>query len=174
MEILSGDPDGSFRPNDSITRAEFTKIAVSFFDEAGSYVDGTYADVPANAWYADFIDAAVDLGLIEGYPDGTIHPETSITRAEACTIVNRTLGRVPDKDHLLPTSEMRVWPDNADTGAWYYAQMQEATNSHDYEWTGAEDNQIENWTEKLEDRDWEALEKEWSDANSAPGGEVMD
>ncbi|WP_125114972.1 S-layer homology domain-containing protein [Agathobaculum sp. Marseille-P7918] len=174
MGILSGDPDGSFRPNDSITRAEFTKIAVSFFDEAGNYVDGTYADVPANAWYADFIDAAVDLGLIEGYPDGTIHPEASITRAEACTIVNRTLGRVPDKDHLLPTSKMRVWPDNRDTGAWYYAQMQEATNSHDYEWTGAENNQIENWTEKLEDRDWAALEKEWSDANSAPGGEVMD
>ena len=174
MGILSGDPDGSFRPNDSITRAEFTKIAVSFFDEAGNYVDGTYADVPANAWYADFIDAAVDLGLIEGYPDGTIHPEASITRAEACTIVNRTLGRVPDKNHLLPTSEMRVWPDNRDTGAWYYAQMQEATNSHDYEWTGAENNQMENWTEKLEDRDWAALEKEWSDANSAPGGEVMD
>ena len=174
MGILSGDPDGSFRPNDSITRAEFTKIAVSFFDEAGNYVDGTYADVPANAWYADFIDAAVDLGLIEGYPDGTIHPEASITRAEACTIVNRTLGRVPDKNHLLPTSEMRVWPDNRDTGAWYYAQMQEATNSHDYEWTGAENNQIENWTEKLEDRDWAALEKEWSDANSAPGGEVID
>ena len=174
MGILSGDPDGSFRPDDSITRAEFTKIAVSFFEVTGDYVDGTYSDVPANAWYADFIDAAVDLGLIEGYPDGTIRPNASITRAEACTIVNRTLGRVPDKDHLLPTSEMRVWPDNSDTNVWYYAQIQEATNSHDYEWIGEEGDQIENWTEKLADRDWAALEDEWSDANSAPGGEVMD
>lgn len=174
MGILSGDPDGSFRPDESITRAEFTKIAVSFFDKTGSYVAGTYSDVSANAWYADFIDAAVDLGLIEGYPDGTIRPQASITRAEACTIVNRTLGRVPDKDHLLPNNEMRVWPDNSNTNAWYYAQIQEATNSHDYEWISQKGEQIENWTDKLADRDWAALEKQWSNANSAPGGEVMD
>lgn len=174
MGIISGYPDGSFRPNDSITRAEFTKIAVGFFDEAGSYVAGTYPDVPADAWYADFIDAAVDLGLIEGYPDGTIRPDETITRAETCTIVNRTLNRIPDRNHLLPEEEMLVWPDNSDTNAWYYAQMQEATNSHDYEWIGEEDDQIENWTEKLADRDWDELEREWSDANSAPGGEVMD
>lgn len=174
MGIISGDPSGAFRPDDSITRAEFTKIAVGFFDKAGDYVDGTYDDVSSSDWYADFIDAAVDLGLIEGYPDGTIRPEATITRAEACTIVNRTLGRVPDKDHLLPAGEMRVWPDNSDTDAWYYAQIQEATNSHDYEWIGEENDQIENWTEKLEDRDWAQLEREWSDANSAPGGEVVD
>ena len=174
MGIISGEPDGSFRPNDPITRAEFTKIAVGFFEEAGNYVEGTFVDVPANAWYADFIDAAVDLGLIEGYPDGTIRPEATITRAEACTIVNRTLGRVPDKDHLLPEEDMVLWPDNSDVNAWYYAQMQEATNSHDYEWTGEGDEQIENWTEKLEDRDWDALETEWSEAGDAPGGEVMD
>lgn len=174
MGILSGDPDGSFRPDESITRAEFTKIAVSFFDKTGNYVAGTYSDVSANAWYADFIDAAVDLGLIEGYPDGTIRPQASITRAEACTIVNRTLGRVPDKDHLLSNNEMRVWPDNSNTNAWYYAQIQEATNSHDYEWISQKGEQIENWTDKLADRDWAALEKQWSNANSAPGGEVMD
>lgn len=174
MGIISGDPSGAFRPDDSITRAEFTKIAVGFFDKAGDYVDGTYDDVSSSDWYADFIDAAVDLGLIEGYPDGTIRPEATITRAEACTIVNRTLGRVPDKDHLLPADEMRVWPDNSDTDEWYYAQIQEATNSHDYEWIGEENDQIENWTEKLEDRDWAQLEREWSNANSAPGGEVVD
>lgn len=69
---------------------------------------------------------------------------------------------------------MRVWPDNSDTDVWYYAQIQEATNSHDYEWIGEEGDQIENWTDKLADRDWAALEDEWSDANSAPGGEVVD
>ena len=174
MGIISGDPDGSFRPDDSITRAEFTKIAVGFFDKAGDYVDGTYEDVSASDWYADFIDAAVDLGLIEGYPDGTIRPNASITRAEACTIVNRTLGRVPDKDHLLAEDEMRVWPDNSDTDAWYYAQIQEATNSHDYNWITEDGEEIEEWTDKLADRDWAQLEREWSDANSAPGGEVVD
>ena len=174
MGIVSGDPDGSFRPDDSITRAEFTKIAVGFFDKTGDYVEGTYEDVSASDWYADFIDAAVDLGLIEGYPDGTIRPNASITRAEACTIVNRTLGRVPDKDHLLAEDEMRVWPDSSNTNAWYYAQIQEATNSHDYNWITEDGEEIEEWTDKLADRDWAQLEREWSDANSAPGGEVVD
>ena len=173
MGIIEGYPDGSFRPDAPITRAEFTKIAVGFFDEVGNYVAGTYSDVPADAWYADFIDAAVDLGLIEGYPDGTIRPNATITRAESCTIVNRTLGRVPHEDHLLPTDEMNVWPDNRED-AWYYEQMQEATNSHDYKWITVSGDEVEKWTEKLEDRDWAALERAWSDANSAQGGQVMD
>lgn len=173
MELINGYPDGTFRPDAYITRAEFAKIAADFFDYATSYQQGTYVDVDANAWYADYIAAAVDLGLINGYPDGTIRPDVGIIRAEACTIVNRTLGRAPDKDYLLPTSEMRVWPDNSDTSVWYYAHMQEATNSHDYDWADAGNDRIETWTAKLPDRDWEALEKEWSNANSAPGGEVM-
>ena len=82
--------------------------------------------------------------------------------------MNRVLGRAPHEDHLLPAGEMLTWPDNK-PGAWYYADMQEATNSHDYEWAG----EIENWLEKLPERDWDALEREWSDAHSAPGGEVM-
>lgn len=172
--ILAGYPDGSFRPDASITRAEFTKIAVSFFNETASYQPGTFPDVEADAWYADFIAAAVALGLIEGYPDGTIRPQDPITRAEACTIINRTLGRVPEKDHLLPEEVMRLWPDNLDRSQWYYAQMQEATNSHDYQWISPDGTKIEQWTKKLPDRDWAALEKEWSNPDSAPGGEVMD
>ena len=174
MGIISGDPDGAFRPNDPITRAELTKVAVGFFDVTGDYEDGTFSDVDADSWYVDFIDAAFDLGLVEGYPDGTIHPQAYITRAEAATMVNRTLGRVPDTDHLLPEDEMRVWPDNSDADAWYYAQIQEATNSHDYEWITSGGEEIENWTHKLNDRIWEQLEREWSDAYSAPGGEVVD
>ena len=174
MGIISGDPDGAFRPNDPITRAELTKVAVGFFDVTGDYEDGTFSDVDADSWYADFIDAAFDLGLVEGYPDGTIRPQAYITRAEAATMVNRTLGRAPDTDHLLPEDEMRVWPDNSDADAWYYAQIQEATNSHDYEWITSGGEEIENWTHKLNDRIWEQLEREWSDAYSAPGGEVVD
>lgn len=165
--ILDGYEDGSFRPNASITRAEFTKIAVSFFKHAGGASSNPFNDVPDSAWYAEFVKAAAELGLIDGYEDGTFRPNAPITRAEACTIVNRTLGRAPDKDKLLPEHEMLTWPDNS-RDAWYYAQIQEATNSHDYQWLGA----IELWTAKLAERDWDALEKEWSNAYSAPGGEV--
>ena len=166
--ILDGYEDGSFRPNASITRAEFTKIAVSFFKHAGGASSNPFNDVPDSAWYAEFVKAAAELGLIDGYEDGTFRPNAPITRAEACTIVNRTLGRAPDKDNLLPEHEMLTWPDNS-RGAWYYAQIQEATNSHDYQWLGA----IELWTAKLAERDWDALEKEWSNAYSAPGGDVV-
>lgn len=165
--ILDGYEDGSFRPNASITRAEFTKIAVSFFKHVGGASANPFNDVPDSAWYAEFIKAAAELGLIDGYEDGTFRPNAPITRAESCTIVNRTLGRAPDKDNLLPEHEMLTWPDNS-RDAWYYAQIQEATNSHDYQWLGA----IELWTAKLAERDWDALEKEWSNAYSAPGGEV--
>lgn len=165
--ILDGYEDGSFRPNASITRAEFTKIAVSFFKHVGGASSNPFNDVPDSAWYAEFVKAAAELGLIDGYEDGTFRPNAPITRAEACTIVNRTLGRAPDKDNLLPEHEMLTWPDNS-RDAWYYAQIQEATNSHDYQWLGA----IELWTAKLVERDWDALEKEWSNAYSAPGGEV--
>lgn len=165
--ILDGYEDGSFRPNASITRAEFTKIAVSFFKHVGGASSNPFNDVPDSAWYAEFVKTAAELGLIDGYEDGTFRPNAPITRAEACTIVNRTLGRAPDKDNLLPEHEMLTWPDNS-RDAWYYAQIQEATNSHDYQWLGA----IELWTAKLAERDWDALEKEWSNAYSAPGGEV--
>ncbi|MFR3290272.1 MAG: S-layer homology domain-containing protein [Lachnospiraceae bacterium] len=98
--ILDGYEDGSFRPNASITRAEFTKIAVSFFKHAGGASANPFNDVPDSAWYAEFVKAAAELGLIDGYEDGTFRPNAPITRAEACTIVNRTLGRAPDKDNL--------------------------------------------------------------------------
>ena len=98
----------------------------------------------------------------------------NITRAEAATIVNRTLGRRPHEDHLLLWAEMIVWPDNANRNAWYYEAMQEATNSHDYVWTNEDSESVEQWTGKRPERDWAALEQIWSNANSAPGGEVME
>ena len=173
MGILDGYPDGTFRPDAPITRSEFTKVAISFFDYAeGYYVyGGEFSDVTGAEWFASYLAAALDYGLIEGMPDGTFRPLNNISRAEACTIVNRTLGREPDGDHLLSRREMITWPDNS-TSAWYYADMQEATNSHDYYWD--EDDEVEEWTEKLEERDWAALERSWSNAYDAPGGEVMD
>ena len=169
--IINGYEDGTFRPNAPITRAEFAKIAASFFNYAEAEYQGLFSDVPANKWYALYVEAASDLGLVTGYPDGTFLPEKSITRAEACTIVNRTIERNPHEDQLH--EDMIVWVDNPAPGEdgheWYYEQVQEATNSHDYELV----NEYENWVEILENRDWAALEQAWSDSNSAPGGEVM-
>ena len=154
MGILGGYEDGTFRPNASITRAEFAKIAVSFFDWADVYAVNSFVDVRDSAWYANYVAVAAELGLIEGYGGNVFRPDATITRAEACTIINRTLGRAPDADHLLPVGRMNTWPDNSDTGVWYYAQIQEATNSHDYRWLG----DIEQWTAKLADPDWDKLQ----------------
>ena len=164
MGIINGYEDGTFQPNASITRAEFTAIATRFFDYTAEY-DGAFNDVSRSAWYADCVQAAVDMGLVDGYPDGGFHPNSNITRAEAVTIVNRVLNRAPHEDHLLDEDEMNVWPDNV-YGAWYYADMQEATNSHDYDWIRVDSETVERWTDKLTERDWEALEQEWSSAYS--------
>lgn len=175
MGIICGYPDGTFRPDAPITRAELTKIAAGFFSDprvAATY-DGRFSDVHGAEWYISYLMTALEEGLIEGYPDGFFRPNRPITRAETCTIVNRTLGRKPEKDHLLPESVMINWPDNLDRNVWYYAQMQEATNSHDYRWISIGSEACEQWTAKLIERDWAALERTWSHANSAPGGEVM-
>ena len=153
MGIVKGYEDGTFRPNEPITRAEFAAIATRFFEETGAtYEPGTFTDVVGNEWFAGAIADAVNLGLIGGYEDGTVRPNNNITRAEACAIVNRTLGRVPDADHLLPEDEMKIWPDNPES-AWFYADMQEATNGHEYEWITEDGNKVENWIDLL-DKDW--------------------
>ena len=162
--ILDGYEDGSFHPNGYITRAEFATIAVRFFDLTYQGED-LFPDIDGH-WAQEYINQAADAGIIEGYPDGTFGPQKQITRAEAVTMVNRTLDRNPDPDHFL--EDMLVWPDNLDTEAWYYADMQEATNSHEYQMKkDAQGNEYEVWTKILPIRDWEALEKEWSDANSS-------
>ena len=153
MGIVKGYEDGTFRPNAPITRAEFAAIATRFFEETGAtYEPGTFTDITGDEWFAGAIMDAVNLGLIGGYEDGTVRPNNNITRAEACAIVNRTLGRVPDADHLLPEDEMKTWPDNPES-AWFYADMQEATNGHEYEWITEDGNKVENWIDLL-DKDW--------------------
>ena len=168
--ILSGYPDGTFRPNAPITRAEFTKIAASFFERVEYTIDNPFNDVDDDDWFYKFVMAAYEGGLITGYPEGDFRPNANISRAESVTIVNRTLERAPDADHFL--KDMIVWPDNAEN-AWYYEAVQEATNSHEYVVKGTGTNKYEEWTKILEVRDWPALEKDWSNANSAAGGEVV-
>ncbi len=173
--ILKGYEDGTFRPDGNITRAEFATIAVRFFEVEYNGKD-LFPDINGH-WAQDYINQAGFVGLVEGYPDGTFGPEKLITRAEAVTIVNRTIDRHPHKDHLL--EDMLVWPDNMDTTKWYYADMQEATNSHEYTMhTKTEETEsqtkYEIWQKLLPVRDWEAFEKAWADANAAPNpGEVV-
>ena len=154
MGALSGYEDGTFRPNEPISRAELAAMAVRFYDAfEAEYEEGTFLDVDGDEWYADAIAAAEELGIIGGYPDGTVRPNNNITRAETCAIVNRVLERRPHDDHLGDVEDMRTWPDNQ-PGAWYYADMQEATNGHYYEWIDIDGSKFEEWTEVDKDYDW--------------------
>ena len=144
MGALSGYEDGTFRPNEPISRAELVAMAVRFYDAfEAEYEEGTFLDVDGDEWYADAIAAAEELGIIGGYPDGTVRPNNNITRAETCAIVNRVLERRPHDEHLGDVDDMRTWPDNQ-PGAWYYADMQEATNGHYYEWIDIDGSKSKN------------------------------
>ena len=167
--ILKGYEDGTFQPDGYITRAEFATIAIRFF--SGVYEgEDLFPDIKGH-WAEDYINNAANKGLVKGYEDGTFGPDRYITRAEAVTLVNRTLNRHPHNDGLH--QDMLRWPDNMDTSKWYYADMQEATNSHEPDKNKTTADK-EYWGKMLPIRDWEALEKEWSNANSAPGeGEVV-
>ena len=154
MGALSGYEDGTFRPNEPISRAELAAMAVRFYDTfEAEYEEGTFLDVDGDEWYADAIAAAEELGILGGYPDGTVRPNNNITRAETCAIVNRVLERRPHDEHLGDVEDMRTWPDNQ-PGAWYYADMQEATNGHYYEWIDIDGSKFEEWTEVDKDYDW--------------------
>ena len=154
MGIITGYPDGTFRPNAAITRAEFAAIAARF-DNDGDKTAAKFSDI-ATHWAKDEISIAYNNGWITGYPDGTFGPQRDITRAETMTLVNRVLNRQPEtEDDLLPN--MTVWTDNANPKAWYYLAVQEATNSHYYEFKT--NSQYEKWTELRETRDWQAPEQ---------------
>ena len=151
-QIISGYPNGTFRPGGNITRAEFATIAAKFSDQP--YKGGeTFTDTKGH-WAHDYIEIAVQEGWIAGYSDGTFRPDVQITRAEAMTLINAVLSRKPDADHML--DDMIHWPDNPTT-AWYYAQVQEATNSHDYQ-ARSSYSETEVWTKIIPTRDWKALE----------------
>ena len=152
--IVDGYPDGTFRPNAAITRAEFAAIAARF-DNDGDKTAAKFSDI-ATHWAKDEISIAYNNGWITGYPNGTFGPQRDITRAETMTLVNRVLNRQPEtEEDLLPN--MTVWTDNANPKAWYYLAVQEATNSHYYEFKT--NSQYEKWTELRETRDWTQLEK---------------
>ena len=153
MGIVKGDSHGKFNPNAPITRAEFAAIAARFDDKANTTaVD--FSDI-ASHWAKNEISAAANNGWINGYTDGTFRPNNKITRAEAMTLVNRVLKRLPETAEDLH-NDMIKWSDNSDTSAWYYLAVQEATNSHYYD---IKENKYEKWSKLRETRDWTELEK---------------
>ena len=147
LNIVKGRSAERFDPDAPITRAEFAAICARF-DTGMTEGDSNFTDISGH-WAEAEIERAASLGWIMGYTDGTFRPDNYITRAEAMTMINRVLCRIPeDEDDLLPG--MNVWPDNQ-PGAWYYLAVQEATNSHDFQYKG---EIYEHWIKLTTDPDW--------------------
>lgn len=142
MGILSGYPDGTFKPAAPITRAEFA-VAVSQFDQLES-ADAKFSDISGH-WAESYIASAAKKGWISGYSDNTFHPQAAILRAEAVTMANRVLERKVDQFGLL--SSAKQWSDNP-SSAWYYFEILEASNSHRFNKL----NGIENWISLMENK----------------------
>lgn len=147
MNILKGRTANSFVPQAPITRAEFAAICARF-DSGRAEENSGFTDISGH-WAEKEIERAATLGWVSGYTDGSFHPDAPITRAEAMTLINRVLCRMPEtKADLLDS--MTKWPDNQ-PGAWYYLAVQEATNSHTYE---QKDSKYETWTALTAEPDW--------------------
>lgn len=132
--ILVGMGDGRFAPNAVMTREQFaTMIAQLFMIEINQPIAG-YIFKDLNGNFADkYISLLYALGIIDGKGDNMFGPKDSLTRAQAIAIINKIIGRLPDNNSFgAVADQMKTWPDNMDTSAWYYAAVQEATNSHDY------------------------------------------
>lgn len=157
---IVGYGNGEVRPQNNITRAEvatiFFRLLTDDVRDENLTKTNRYSDVAATSWYNTAVSTLSSMGIITGYLDGTFRLNAAITRAETMTLVNRILNRQPEtEDDLLPN--MTVWTDNANPKAWYYLAVQEATNSHYYEFKT--NSQYEKWTELRETRDWTQLEK---------------
>ena len=147
MNILKGRTATGFVPQAPITRAEFAAICARF-DSGKAEENSSFTDISGH-WAEKEIERAATLGWVSGYTDGSFHPDAPITRAEAMTLINRVLCRMPETQADLLDS-MTKWPDNQ-PGAWYYLAVQEATNSHTYE---QKDSKYETWTALTAEPDW--------------------
>lgn len=151
LGYVQGRSTTTFAPQSPITRAEFATICARF-DTGKSSGTQTFSDIKGH-WAQSYIERAAELGWIKGFEDGTFRPDTYITRAQAMTMINRVLNRIPeDASDLLP--DMNVWPD-CNPGDWFYLAVQEATNSHNYKHKAGN---YETWISMKEDPDWTRYE----------------
>ena len=151
LGVVKGRDAEAFDPDALITRAEFAAICARF-DSGTSSGTQTFSDISGH-WAEKYIQQAAELGWIKGFEDGTFRPNDCITRAQAMTMINRVLNRIPeDASDLLP--DMNVWPD-CNPGDWFYLAVQEATNSHNYKHKAGN---YETWISMKEDPDWTRYE----------------
>ncbi len=151
LGIVQGRTATTFDPYAPITRAQFAAICARF-DDGKTQGGQTFTDIQGH-WAQAYIERAAELGWIKGFEDGTFRPDTYITRAQAMTMINRVLNRIPeDADDLL--SNMNVWPD-CNPGDWFYLAVQEATNSHDYKHKAGN---YETWSSMNKDPNWTRYE----------------
>ncbi|NLY08593.1 MAG: Cna B-type domain-containing protein [Tissierellia bacterium] len=138
--VINGYPDGSFRPDNFITRAEFAKVASMFDKLSGG--GSSFSDVASSHWAKKYIDSAYNKGWVKGYPDGTFRPERNLSRAETVTIINRMLERYADKQFIIDNkSKVKNYTDT-DESYWAYWDIMEASNSHDFSRIA---NNLEKW-----------------------------
>ena len=154
---IVGGPDGTVRPNDSMTRAGvatiFFRLLKDSVRDANLLTGCTYTDVPDGHWANTAISTMTGLGIVQGRSTTTFDPKAPITRAQAMTMINRVLNRIPeDESDLLPG--MNVWPD-CNPGDWFYLAVQEATNSHNFEHKAGN---YETWTKLMKNPDWTRYE----------------
>ena len=139
LGMINGYPDGTFRPDAPITRAEFCVIALAFAYEPEDF-DCDFRDVSTSDWFYDYVAQATSYGWISG-ADRSFRPNECITRAEVSVIVNNMLGRVADEDYIdRHEDELNTFPD-VKPSHWAYYSIMETANSHDY----TKNNGNENW-----------------------------
>ena len=151
LGIVQGRSSTTFDPKAPITRAQFAAICARF-DTGTSSGTQTFSDISGH-WAEKYIQRAAELGWIKGFEDGTFRPDTYITRAQAMTMINRVLNRIPEENSDL-LSNMNVWPD-CNTSDWFYLAVQEATNSHNYKHKAGN---YETWISMKQDPDWTRYE----------------
>jgi hypothetical protein len=140
QDIVHGYPDGTFKPDQPITRAEFAKM-IAGFDSLEEVSYNVFTDVDGH-WATGFINSAAAKGWVSGYPDNTFKPEGSSTRAEIVTIINRMLNR------QIEAEDVPAWaPSYTDLDAshWAYTAIIEASVTHTYQF---KDNGFEIWDDQ--------------------------
>ena len=152
LGIVQGRSATTFDPKAPITRAQFAAICARF-DTGKSSGTQSFTDIKGH-WAEKYIERAAELGWIKGFEDGSFRPDTYITRAQAVTMINRVLNRIPEENSDL-LAGMNTWPD-CNPGDWFYLAVQEATNSHDFKHKAGN---YETWTGMNKNPDWTRYER---------------
>jgi len=166
--LLMGYPDGTFRPGQAMTRAEFSALVVRVMGFGNATGSTAFTDTTGH-WAANYINAAHAMGWVQGFGDGTFRPDQFVTRAEVAALVNRATGRLPQSaGDLLPG--MLTWADNMNQNAWYYLYIQEATNSNYFVMHSNGVNKT--WTGLMANREWWRLERPDSNPRIFTGAHI--